>query len=138
MALARISKYMTKDKRRTMNGFFTFQFAYCPLVWVSHNWTLNYKINKLQESALRLVHDDNTSSFYELPQKVNFFTIFHRNIQKLALEMYRFQYRHIAPKVMCILFNEANVPYNLPQDVSFGSYNVKTVVWYWDVVITRT
>ena len=30
---------------------------------------------------------------------------------------------------MCELFNEANVPYNLHQDVSFRSYNVKTVLY---------
>ena len=34
----------------------------------------------------------------------------------------------IAPKIMCELFNEANIPYNLRQDVSFRSYNVKTVL----------
>ena len=89
-ALARISKYMTKDKLRTvMNVFFTSQFAYCPLISMFHNRTLNNRINKFQERALRLVHNDNTSSFYELLQKDNSFTIHHRNIQKLALEMYR-------------------------------------------------
>ena len=87
-ALARISKYMTKDKLRTvMNAFFTSQSTYCPLIWMFHNRTLNNRINKLQERALRLVHNDNTSSFYELLQKDNSFTIHHRNIQKLALEM---------------------------------------------------
>ena len=30
---------------------------------------------------------------------------------------------------MCELFNEANVQYNLRQDVSFRSYNVKTVLY---------
>ena len=30
---------------------------------------------------------------------------------------------------MCELFNEANVPYNLRQDVSFCSYNIKTVLY---------
>ena len=35
----------------------------------------------------------------------------------------------IAPKILCELFNEANVPYNLLQDVSFRSYNVKTVLY---------
>ena len=30
---------------------------------------------------------------------------------------------------MCQLFNEANIPYNLRQDVSFHSYNVKTVLY---------
>ena len=125
-ALARISKYMTKDKLRTItNAFFTSQFAYCPLIWMFHSRTLNNRISKLQERALRLVHNDNTSSFYELLQKDNSFTIHHRNIQKFALEMYRVKHR-IASKIICELFNKANVPYNLRQDVSFRSYNVKT------------
>ena len=42
--------------------------------------------------------------------------------------MYRVKHR-IAPKIMCELFNEANVPYNLHRDVSFRSYNLKTVLY---------
>ena len=80
--------------------FFSSQFAYCPLIWMVHNRTLNSRINKLQESALRLVHNDNTSSFYELLQQDNSYTIHHRNIEKLALEMYSVKHR-IAPKIMC-------------------------------------
>ena len=39
-------------------------------------------------------------------------------------------YKHrIVPKTMCELFNEVNVPHNLLQDVSFCSYNVKTVLY---------
>ena len=120
---------MTKDKlRNIMNAFFTSQFAYYPLIWMFHNRTLNNRINKLQERALRLVQNDNTSSFYELLQKDNSFTIHHQNIQKLALEMYRVKHR-IAPKIICKLFNEANISYNLRQDVRFRSYNVKTVLY---------
>ena len=92
------------------------------------NQTANNRISKFQERALRLAHNDNTSPFYELLQKDNSFTIHHRNIQKLALEMYRVKHR-IAPKIICELFNEANVPYNLRRDVSFRSYNVKTVLY---------
>ena len=65
--------------------------------------------------------------FYGLLQKDNFFTIHHRNIQKLDLEMYKVKHG-IAPKIMCELFNEANVPYNLRQDVRFRSY-IKTVLY---------
>ena len=93
-----------------------------------HNRKLNNRINKLQERALRLVHNDNTSSFYELLHKDSSFRIHHRNIQKLALEIYKVKHR-IAPKIMCELFNEANVPYNLCQDVRFCSYNVRTVLY---------
>ena len=42
--------------------------------------------------------------------------------------MYGVKHR-IAPKIICELFNEANVPYNLRQVVSFRSYNVKTVLY---------
>ena len=71
-ALARISNYMTKGKLRTvMNAFFTSHLAYCSLVWMFHNRTLNNRINKLQERALPLVHNDNTSSFYKFFQKDN-------------------------------------------------------------------
>ena len=42
--------------------------------------------------------------------------------------MYRVKHR-IAPKIMCELFNEVNVPYDLRQYVSFCSYNAKTVLY---------
>ena len=93
-----------------------------------HNRTLNNRINKLQERVLRLVYNDNTSSLYELLQEDNFFTIHHQNIQKLTLDMYKVKHR-IAPKIMCELFNEANVQYNLFQEVSLRLYNVKTVLY---------
>ena len=58
-ALARISKHLSKDKLKTlMKTFITSQFNYCPLTWMFHNRTLNNKINKLHERALRLVYDD--------------------------------------------------------------------------------
>ena len=110
-ALARISKYITKDKLRTiMNAFFLLS-SHCLLVWMFHNRTLNNRINKLQESALRLVHNDNTSSFYELLRKYDSFTVHHENIQKLALKIYRVKHR-ITPKIMSELLNEAIVSYN--------------------------
>ena len=42
--------------------------------------------------------------------------------------MYKVKHR-ISPKTMCELFNEANAPYNLSQDVSFRSCNVKTALY---------
>ena len=51
-----------------------------------HSQTLNNRINKLREKALRLVYNDSSSSFGEFLKKYNSFTIHHRNIQKLAIE----------------------------------------------------
>ena len=55
-ALARISKYLNEDKLKILMKTFTqSQFNYSPLVWMFHSRTLNNKINRLHERALRVV-----------------------------------------------------------------------------------
>ena len=51
------------------------QFKYYPLNWMSHGRKSNYKINRLQERALRLIYNDHISSFKELLTKDGTFTI---------------------------------------------------------------
>ena len=52
-ALAGISGYMDLPKRRVIiNSFITFQFGYCPLIWMFHSRALNHKINLIHERAL--------------------------------------------------------------------------------------
>ena len=69
-ALARVSKFISKKKLRViMKAFIMSQFSYCPLVWMCHSRTLNNKINKLHERALRLVFNDRQSTFEELIDK---------------------------------------------------------------------
>ena len=66
-ALHRIATYMSLDKRKMLLTAFTeFQFRYCPLIWTFHSRTLNNKINKLCEIALRIVYSDFKANFYEL------------------------------------------------------------------------
>ena len=75
-ALARISKYLNKDKLKILTKTFIIsQFNYCPLTWMFHNRTLNNKINRLHERALRLVYDDENLSFEELLELDNSMTI---------------------------------------------------------------
>ena len=58
-ALARISKLLSQDKLKLiMKTFIESQFNYCPLIWMFHSRTLNTKINKLHERALRIVYKD--------------------------------------------------------------------------------
>ena len=54
-----------------------------------HNRALNDKINKLQERAIRLVFKDDNLTFRQLLEKNKSFTIHERNLQKLAIEMYK-------------------------------------------------
>ena len=61
---------MSLEKRRAlMKAFIESQFNYCPLIWILHSRTLNNKINRIYERALRTVHSDDNSSFNELLDK---------------------------------------------------------------------
>ena len=66
-SLSRISKYLSIDKMKViMKTFIINQFNYCPLTWMFHSRTLNNRINRLHERALRVVYNDKNISFREL------------------------------------------------------------------------
>ena len=68
--LSRLVNYMSRDKcRMVMKAFKESQSNYCPLIWMFHSRTLNDKINRLHEGALRIVYSDYKSSFCELLEK---------------------------------------------------------------------
>ena len=52
-----------------------------------HSRKSNNKINFLHERALRMIYNDRISSFQDLLDKDNSFTVHHFNIQSLAIEM---------------------------------------------------
>ena len=88
-----------------MKAFIMSQFSYCPLVWMCHSRTLNNKINKLHERALRLVYDDRLSTFEELLNINKSVTIHHRNLQVLATELYKV-HRGLASELMNDIFKK--------------------------------
>ena len=80
-ALARISNYMSTDKlRMILKAFIESQFSYCPLIWMFHSRSLNNRINRLHERALRLVYKDpqltyNLHSLHMHPTGFHFFLL---------------------------------------------------------------
>ena len=112
--------------RLIMNAFFSFQFGYCPLVWMFHNRRYNNKINCLHERMLRIVYKDYKSYFVELLSEDKSFTVHHTNVQKLAIEMYKVK-NELCTKIMLNLFKEVTHPYDLRNDLICGSYKIKTV-----------
>ena len=54
-----------------------------------HSRTSNIKINLLQERALRMIYNDQTSLLKRLFEKDNSFTVHHFNIQSLAIKKFR-------------------------------------------------
>ena len=88
-----------KQSKILMKTFILSHFGYCPLVWMLHSRKLNNRINRIHERALRLVYKDNVSSFDELLKMDNSFTIHERNIQSLAIELYKVVNR-LSPKII--------------------------------------
>ena len=90
-ALSRVSNYMTFKQRKTiMQAFIFSQFGYCPLVWMFHSRKLNNRINKIHERALRVVYQDDQSSFDDLLEKDDSFTLLESSLAFLSLEISNF------------------------------------------------
>ena len=111
-----------------MNALFSSQFRYCSLVWIFHNRRYNNKINRLHERMLRIVYKDYKSSFPELLSEDKSFTVCHKNVQKLAIEMCKVK-NELCPKIMLDLFKELTHPCNIRNGLICGSYIIKTVCY---------
>ena len=126
-ALARISNYISQQKfRMLLKASIESQFSYCPLVWMFHSRKLNNRINKLHERVLRLVYKDPTLTFEQLLEKDISFTIHQRNIQKLAIEIYKVINNESLP-IIDNIFPPTSNPYNLRNKNPFHSFNVHSV-----------
>ena len=55
-----------------------------------HSRTMNNKINRLRERSLRIIYSDQKSTIEELLERDKTFFIHHKNIQSLAIEIYKF------------------------------------------------
>ena len=81
----------------------------------------------LHERCLRIICNDKQSSFTELLNKGNSVSIHIRNIQRLAIEMFRF-YNGLSPPLMSNMFKlKAENSYNLRQVSEFSRPMVKSV-----------
>ena len=69
-----------------MKAFIESQFNYFSLIWMFHSRTMNNKMNRILEKALRLVYSNYSFNYDELLKKGGLFSIHERNIQTLAIE----------------------------------------------------
>ena len=109
-ALARLIHVIPLEKKRIlMRSFIESQFAYCPLIWMFCSRSMNKRINRLHERALRIVYNDYVNSFESLLVKDGSVSIHNRNIQRVALEMYKIR-NGLAPDFICDLFLKNQMP----------------------------
>ena len=103
--ISRLTPYMSPFNRKLLvNTFFFLQFGYCPLLWMCHSRRLNNKINTLYERCLCLIYNDYKSTFADLLEKDNSFSIHYRNIRTLAVEIYKFL-NGLSPLIMSETFS---------------------------------
>ena len=72
-----------------MKAFIESQYNHNTMIWMLHSSTMNNKINRIQERALRTVYSGYNLSFSELLDKDGSFTIHQRNVQSLATEIHK-------------------------------------------------
>ena len=86
---------------------------------------LNNRINCIHERALRVVYKDYKTPFHELLLKDNSLTIHQRNLQKLAIEIFKV-IEGTSPELMKTVFKIENCRYNLRNQTKFKTRNINT------------
>ena len=127
-ALARIAPFMNITKRKIlMSAFFNAQFSYCSLTGMFHSRKLNNKFNKLHERCLRIVYNNNTSTYEELLEADNSVSVHFRNLQVLTIELYKVV-NGFSPDIMNDVFPlNASCFYNTSNKRTFHSRHIRTV-----------
>ena len=100
------------QRKIIMNAFISSQFNYCPLIWMGHDRTIHKQMNRIHHRALSIVYSDYTSSVETLLEKSGSVTIHLRNIQKLAIEIFKAQ-NNLSPSFMSEIFTTKKTKYNL-------------------------
>ena len=87
---SRIAPILEYGRNVTLyHSFVLSNFNYCQLIWMFSGKSSNNEINRLHKRAMRVLLDDNGSTFDELLQKKGEQTIHTKNLQTLLLEVYK-------------------------------------------------
>ena len=124
-ALARLSTDPVKLKL-LMDAFIKSPFNYCPLVWMFHDRTINSKVNKIRERALRIVCKDSGNDFVN---NVNTSVTTHqRNLQLLMIEIFKTK-NDLNPTFMKDIFAERDNYYSLRNINHLQLPKVRTTIY---------
>ena len=103
--------------RSLMKAFVGSQFGYCPLVWMFYSRSSNNRINHPYERALKIIYNDHSSAFGNLPVKYTLVSVHYRNISLLVMELYKAK-NNLPSQIMFELLRKVNVIYNIGSQVN--------------------
>ena len=109
------------------------QFSYCPIIWMFSSRTSNNLINKAHDRSLRLITNDENSSFETLLQNINDITVHQRNLQILMTEVYKI-IKGEAPAIMKNLFIFRENIHNIRNFQIIANENKTTVRYGLDTI----
>ena len=115
------------SKREVLiNTFFNAQFNYCSLIWMLHRRQNNNKIRHSHERYLRLIHNDEMSSYEELLEKDGSVSINHKNILSVVIEMFQIKHGQ-SPEIVRDICTQTTQHYIFRQTRDFRIRSVKSV-----------
>ena len=103
-------------KRKILLKAFESQFGYCQLTWVFHGRRANSKIHHIHKWALRIVCKNNVLSFEELLELDESLKNHHKNIQSLAIELFKIK-NNLSVTIMNDISQPTAVNYNLSSQI---------------------
>ena len=118
---------MPLQKRRILiKTFIESQFSYCPLIWMFCSRKLNRRINHIHERALRLVIlYDYFSTCESLLKRDKSVSMHHRNIHRVAIEMYKAKNK-LSLEIVQNIFQQRDIS-TLRSEVTFIRPDINTV-----------
>ena len=118
---------MNIQKREVLiNIFFNAQFNYCSLIWMLHSRQNNNKIRHSHQRYLRLIHNDEMSSYEELLEKDGSVSINHKNILSVVIEMFQIKHEQ-SPEIVKDICAQTTQHYIFRQTRDFRIRSVKSV-----------
>ena len=124
--LSRLSNLMSFQQRRLLiKSFVEAQFGCCPLVWMFMVQKINRKINHIHERSQRIFYRDYNSSFKDQLKKDKSVGIHHRNIQSLAVELFKVK-ENISNTIINDIFPTSLLNYSLRSQTDFFRNTINT------------
>ena len=123
--LARLSNFMSLNQRQTlMKMFIELRFSYCPLIWMFHGRIVNKKLTTCTKESYVLFIKIVLVLLKTYLKEINL-TIHHRNIQSLAIELFKFK-QNLSNSMLSNIFLTRSISYNLRSQTDFIRCNAST------------